>query len=474
MISLSSDGLSYYAFFGLVLLALGLTRRPFARNGTLLAASWLFYWLWAPRFLGLLLFSTAVDFCCGRALGETDDATRRRLILSSSIVVNLSLLAAFKYLGFFIENTQALLAWWGASVSSDLVDRTLPLGISFFTFQTLGYTVDVYRRRVPAERSFLRFASYVAFFPQLVAGPIERASRLLPQFGRVRKWGDRAIVVGLHTIALGLLQKVVFAGSLGRMVDRVFASPVTNLSPTDVYVTAFAFMAQLYFDLAGYTNVARGSATLLGFDLAHNFRAPFLVTSPGAFWARWHMSVTQWFHDYVYRPLSRGRGALCTPRVATLLCMLATGFWHGAQWTFLAFGAFHGIWLIVDQWQKVRAASRGNPARGATKVGRWLVTMHLLAFSALVFRIPSVVELAEVVDAVFLGEGGGVLSAGQHALGLFGFGLALGVQWVYEKRAGGLVASLAWPLRGTAYAAVVLVYVVFGVSGERGYVYVTF
>jgi alginate O-acetyltransferase complex protein AlgI len=333
-------------------------RRAKWRLILLTLASWGFYAAWDWRFLGLLWLSTAIDYLCARQLSRTEDPRRRRLWLGISVVVNLGVLATFKYLDFFASSTATLLRVFGMQPDWPTLGIVLPVGISFYTFQTLSYTIDVYRRRIDACDDPWAFAAYVAFFPQLVAGPIERAEHLLARLrqGPVLRATDQ--IEGVRRFLVGLWKKLVVADNLGAYVDWVFATPSSDIAPYQVALGTLAFAGQIWADFSGYTDMALGVARTLGVSLSENFDAPYLARGPRDFWRRWHITLSTWLRDYVYIPLGGNRHGPARTALALAVTMLLGGLWHGAAWTFVVWGAFHGAWLAVDRvWERWRGAS---------------------------------------------------------------------------------------------------------------------
>lgn len=328
------------------------------RTGLLLAASYVFYGWWDYRFLGLILVSTGVDFWAGGRIARQPDPNLRRRYLSVSLLVNLGILGFFKYWGFFVDSAASLLESLGADSGLPTLRLLLPVGISFYTFQTLSYTIDVYRGEMDPEPSLVRFALFVAFFPQLVAGPIERARRLLPQ---LRSWPEDIRNVEWRTaltlIARGLFRKVVIADGLAPIVNDIFATP-RFYGTISIFVGVMAFSLQIYGDFAGYTDIARGTAKLFGVDLMINFRAPYRSRTFSEFWRRWHISLSTWLRDYLYIPLGGNRRGPVRTYINLLVTMLLGGLWHGAGWGFVIWGGLHGVYLATERLLQSRAGRR--------------------------------------------------------------------------------------------------------------------
>jgi D-alanyl-lipoteichoic acid acyltransferase DltB (MBOAT superfamily) len=298
------------------------------QNVFLLAASYFFYATWDWRFLSLILTSTTLDFFVARAIaGSSVDRVRRRYLLLS-LCVNLGILGVFKYYGFFSTELTRMLAAVGIPASIPLVHLILPVGISFYTFQALSYTIDVYRGQMQPTNRFVDFALYISFFPQLVAGPIERSSHLLPQVMHPRTITRGDFSDGVHLVLLGLFKKVVIADNMAPIVNSIFSRDVAQLSGAECLMGVYAFAFQIYGDFSGYSSIAKGVAKWLGFDLMTNFSAPYLATSPQDFWRRWHISLSTWLRDYLYIPLGGNRGGRLFTYRNLLLTMLLGGLWH--------------------------------------------------------------------------------------------------------------------------------------------------
>ncbi len=373
---------AYAAFLPTTLAAVWLSPAKW-RNIILLGASYVFYGAWDVRFLGLLLLSTITDFVVARRLEDSDDAKARRGLLLVSLTVNLGILGFFKYFGFFVESAATLLDTIGLAPNPPLLSIVLPVGISFYTFQTMSYSIDVYRGITTAERDLVVFALFVAFFPQLVAGPIERAQRLLPQLrDRDRRPSGQLVEEGLYLILMGLFKKVVIADTMAPIVEAAYRDLPTQ-SGWALLVAAYAFSLQIYGDFSGYTDIARGSAALLGIRLMVNFRQPYLATSITDFWRRWHISLSAWLKDYLYIPLGGNRRGTTTTYRNLIITMLLGGLWHGAAWTFVVWGGLHGTALAVH-----RRTRSSRQSTGSRRVMAQLMTFHLVTFLWVFFRAP--------------------------------------------------------------------------------------
>src|SRR5262245_51261306 len=317
-----------------------------AQNWLLLAASYYFYAAWDWRFLGLLLGSTIVDYSCALALARTEVPVRRRLLLCLSLGFNLTMLGFFKYFNFFADNLHIVFGALGWNLDFVTLRVLLPVGISFYTFVTMSYVIDVYRREIPPTRDLVDFAVFVAFFPHLVAGPILRASRLLSQIDAPRVITRDQVRDGLWLITWGYFQKIFVADHLAGVVNGVF-DPAAHPPGINVLLGTYAFAFQIYGDFAGYSNIARGTSKLMGIELVENFRFPYLVRTPQAFWRNWHISLSTWLRDYLYIPLGGNRGSAWQTNRNLLLTMVLGGLWHGAAWTFVLWGLYHGLLLVA-------------------------------------------------------------------------------------------------------------------------------
>ncbi len=356
----------------------------------LLAASYVFYGYWDWRFCSLLLLSTVVDFMVGQALHASGDPRRRKQLLLISVAVNLGVLGFFKYFNFFADSVAATAASLGLPVSELHLGIVLPVGISFYTFQTMSYTIDIYRGRLAPTRSFIDFALFVAFFPQLVAGPIERARNLLPQIAQLGRPRAEHVREGLVLLVLGYLKKVLIGDNAGRIVDQIFGQPELYRSP-ELLAALVLFSIQIYADFSGYSSIARGLAKLLGLQLMKNFEQPYLSANITEFWRRWHISLSSWLRDYLYISLGGNRRGRGRTYVNLMLTMLLGGLWHGAAWTFVVWGGLHGLYLAVHK----RMLGDRKPAdrfvwRGPASLARWglsvLATNLLVLLTWLFFR----------------------------------------------------------------------------------------
>ncbi len=315
------------------------------QNLLIVAASYIFYGWWDWRFLSLILFSTIVDYFVGRRLTIEENITKRKILLWISICVNIGFLGFFKYYNFFIDNFTAAFSLFGRDISTSSLNIILPVGISFYTFQTMSYTIDVYKRLLKPTRDFIAFSAFVSFFPQLVAGPIERATHLLPQFYNSRKFDYARAADGMRQILWGLFKKVVIADNCADLANQIFNN-TADFSGSTLVLGAIFFTFQIYGDFSGYSDIAIGTSRLFGFDLMQNFNYPYFSRDIAEFWRRWHISLSTWFRDYLYIPLGGSKGSIGKKVRNTFLIFIISGFWHGANWTFIVWGLLNAIYFL--------------------------------------------------------------------------------------------------------------------------------
>ncbi|WP_339696526.1 MBOAT family O-acyltransferase [uncultured Marixanthomonas sp.] len=343
------NSIDFAIFFPLFFLLYWIVAKKLTlRNIFLLAASYLFYGWWDWRFLFLIIFSSMVDYTIGKLIYKASKKSIKKTFLFISLGVNLGLLAYFKYTNFFIDSFVNSFRFFGGSLESFSLNIILPVGISFYTFQTLSYTIDIYREKIKPTNDALSFFTFVAFFPQLVAGPIERASHLLPQFHKTYSFNYKAVKSGLLLMALGLFKKMVIADRLAILVNEVYNNP-TGHSGQDLIIATIFFAFQIYCDFSGYSDIAIGISRTIGFDLMKNFDTPYFAKSITDFWRRWHISLSTWFRDYVYIPLGGSRNGEYRTYLNLFLVFVISGLWHGAAITFIIWGAIHGIIIVMEK-----------------------------------------------------------------------------------------------------------------------------
>ncbi|WP_434035423.1 MBOAT family O-acyltransferase [Formosa sp. 4Alg 33] len=315
------------------------------QNVLIVIASYVFYGWWDWRFLSLIAFSTIVDYAIGVALSKQKHQTKRKILLWTSILINLGFLGFFKYYNFFLDNFIEAFSLFGTKIRANTLNIILPVGISFYTFQTLSYTIDVYKRKLDPTKDLVAFTAFVSFFPQLVAGPIERASNLLPQFYKKRTFQYAKAVDGMRQILWGLFKKIVIADNCAQYANDIFNNYDTYSGST-LLLGAVFFTFQIYGDFSGYSDIAIGTSRLFGFNLKQNFATPYFSRDMAEFWRRWHISLSTWFRDYVYIPLGGSRGSKWNQVRNVFIIFIVSGFWHGANWTFIVWGALNAIYVL--------------------------------------------------------------------------------------------------------------------------------
>ena len=392
------NSLTFLIFFAIVLLLHRFLPSDRSKKVHLLVASYLFYAGWNPPFVALLALSTVVDWTATRAMARTDSRTRRRLLLILSLTVNLGMLSYFKYGGFLLESFVQVCAAVGLSFKPAAPDIILPVGISFYTFQTLSYTIDIYRRDAKPWPSPLDFALYVAFFPQLVAGPIVRSHTFLPQCATMKPATARQFAWGLHLLLLGMFQKVFLAdGFLAPIADAVYNN-VANATGSDAWLGTLAFAGQIFFDFSGYSTGAIGVALCLGFVLPQNFRFPYAAIGFSDFWQRWHISLSSWLRDYLYIPLGGNRGGPTRTQVNLAATMLLGGLWHGASWRFVFWGFLHGLYLVLERVARGYLGGYRVFSHWSARALLGLFTFFLVCVTWVPFRAASFADSWRLLD----------------------------------------------------------------------------
>lgn len=467
---------TFLVFFASVLTLYYASRSWRRRKAILLGASYLFYAAWNPPFVVLLWISTVADWVAARGVYRSDSRHRRRFFVALSLAVNLGLLGYFKYGGFVLENFLVLVRSLGWDLTLAAPNIILPIGISFYTFQTLSYTLDVYRGRTAPTDSFLDYALYVTFFPQLVAGPIVRAVDFLPQCERPKNLSGQAIGWGLFLMLFGLFEKMALAdGLMAPITEAIYDAPA-RLDFVSAWAGTFAFASQLFFDFAGYSLVAIGAAMCLGFTIGDNFRFPYAAVGFSDFWRRWHISLSTWLRDYIYIPLGGSHHGLFWAAVALSVTMLLGGLWHGAAWTFVVWGVLHGTFLVVER--AIRAWSpRRLPDHPVAQVPVGLLTFLLVCFAGVFFRSPSFAKAFDVTAALFSFQLTGV----ERTLAPESIVIALGVtallllsHWLLRNRSLVQVAARV-PWWGRSFALAAMLLGIIGLSGDdRAFIYFQF
>lgn len=441
-----------------------------ARNMLLLAASYYFYMNWEPTYALLLLTSTAVTYLAALGIDRFEEKHWKKWCLVSSLVLNLAILFLFKYYNFLASNVEAMLQASGLGIELPEFGLLLPVGISFYTFQALGYSIDVYRGTTKVERDFTTYALFVSFFPQLVAGPIERSNNLLPQFKATHLFDYERVMAGVRLMVWGYFMKLVLADRCGIYVDAIF-NHVDEHNGGSYLVASLLFPFQIYGDFAGYSLIAIGVARILGFRLMENFRRPYFACTVGEFWHRWHISLSTWFKDYVYIPLGGNRVGQMRNYFNLLVTFMVSGIWHGANWTFFCWGTLHGLLLCMEKALGINKRKYS----GVTKFCHWVVTFVLVCLAWILFRANNLHDAVTVITGIFTNPG---VPKPEFAI-FIAIGLAMTVlltkefndEYNWRPR---FAESSSWLVRHI-YLILMIVYIIlFGVLGGDQFIYFQF
>jgi alginate O-acetyltransferase complex protein AlgI len=360
------------------------------QNFLLIIVSYIFYGWWDWRFLSLIIFSTIVDYIVGHLLFDENNNSKRKILLWTSIMTNIGLLGFFKYCNFFIDNFTSAFSFFGMDISGSSLHIILPVGISFYTFQTLSYTIDVYRKNIKPKKDFIAFSAYVSFFPQLVAGPIERATNLLPQFHKNRNFEYSKAVDGTKQILWGFFKKIVIANNCALLANELF-NHTSEYQGISLILGALFFTFQIYSDFSGYSDIAIGTSRLFGFNLMQNFAFPYFSRDIAEFWRRWHISLSTWFRDYLYIPLGGSRGGILSKIRNTFIIFIVSGFWHGANWTFIIWGALNAFYFLPllltnKNRNHIDTVAKGKLIPSFREFRLMLFTFSLTVFAWIFFR----------------------------------------------------------------------------------------
>lgn len=375
------------------------------QNSLIVAASYLFYGWWDWRFLSLIIFSTVVDYSVGLRLSKEEAQRKRQILLWTSILVNLGFLGFFKYYNFFLDNFITAFSFFGMEIKPNSLNIILPVGISFYTFQTLSYTIDVYKRNLKPTKDIIAFSAFVSFFPQLVAGPIERATHLLPQFYKKRTFNYSKAVDGMRQILWGLFKKVVIADNCAEYANLIFNNSA-DYSGSTLVLGALFFTFQIYGDFSGYSDIAIGTSRLFGFDLMRNFNFPYFSRDMAEFWRRWHISLSTWFRDYLYIPLGGSRGSTWMKVRNTFAIFIISGFWHGANWTFIVWGALNALYfmpLLLSNKNRnhLDSVAKGKYLPNIKELLSMLLTFSLTVFAWIFFRATDIRHAINYISEIF-------------------------------------------------------------------------
>jgi alginate O-acetyltransferase complex protein AlgI len=461
-----------FLFFFLVVWVLFLLTRGTPRKAILLVASYYFYMCWSTRYIFVIWAITLIDYVAGLQIEKAELPARRRLYLAISLFCNLGLLVIFKYFNFLTGSVRSATHLFGLRYDPPLLAIILPVGLSFHTFQAMSYTIEVYRRRVPAEKNLLEYALYVAFFPQMVAGPIERPYELLPQFHREPRVTFAGVRAGMVQALWGLFKKMVVADNVADFVKLVYDTP-RHYDGAALLLATLLFSVQIYCDFSGYTDIALGLARMMGYELRINFLQPYFSRSVGEFWRRWHISLSTWFRDYVYIPLGGNRVGLSRHYANLMITFMVSGLWHGANWTFVAWGFLHGLYLIVSQ-----STSRLAKLPAFLKV---LLTFSAVTFAWIFFRANTLGDSWYIathlvplggLDPILL-KFGGFTRATTPYLTLSLVAMFVVEWWIaHPECRPSLWARPAF--RALAYNACLYAIVFFGFFGHRDFIYFQF
>lgn len=463
----------FLIFFSIVFILYLFLKRE-QQNLMLLIASYVFYGYWDWRFLSLMLVTTVLDYCCGLQMAKAKENHARKFFLCLSMVGNLGILAFFKYSNFFATNIYRVFDLFGWHTSPAFLAVVLPVGISFYTFQSMSYTIDVYRRRTPVVTNFLDYANFVAFFPSLVAGPIERPQDLLPQVDKPRPVTWENISRGTAIFLWGLFLKVYIADNLAGLVDPTF-SKAGPYNGAEILISLYAFSFQIFCDFAGYSIMAQGIGKFLGFDIMDNFKQPYFTSNPSQFWQEWHISLSTWLRDYLYIPLGGNRGNRFLTYRNLMITMVLGGLWHGADWTFIVWGTYHGMLLcgyrLLNQSKEPREDGRW------VKIFKVIGFFHLICFSWIFFRAQSMTQAWQMVHGLLFEFNLVQFPAFEFRLVeiLVLISPLLLVQY-FQRRYQDLFIIFRWPwfARGTLYFALLFLVVSLGVFGGKEFIYFQF
>lgn len=451
------------------------------QNLLIALASYVFYGWWDWRFLSLILFSTCIDYSIGILLSKQKNETKRKTLLWISILVNLGFLGFFKYYNFFLENFVAAFSVFGTKFNHNTLNIILPVGISFYTFQTLSYTIDIYKKKMKPTKDFIVFVAFVSFFPQLVAGPIERASNLLPQFNKKRKFNYDNAVDGMRQILWGLFKKMVVADNCAEYANIIFDNSSEHSGST-LFLGAIFFTFQIYGDFSGYSDIAIGTSRLFGFNLMRNFAFPYFSRDIAEFWRRWHISLSTWFRDYLYIPLGGSRGSLWLKIRNIFIIFIVSGFWHGANWTFIVWGSLNAIYflpvmILGKNRQNINVVAQGKYFPKIKEFLQIIITFFITVLTWVFFRAENVKHATDYLFGIFSGNFFSVPEI-LPAITLIMILILITIEWLQRDKQHGLEFStnntkLKRPIRWTIYILLIILIFTYGGS-EQEFIYFQF
>lgn len=448
------------------------------QNLFVLGASYVFYGWWDWRFLSLIFLSSLIDYFVGIQLDKPGSPRRRKLLLMLSLGSNLGMLGFFKYCDFFLESFGAMINSFGFHADVPTLRIILPVGISFYTFQTLSYSIDIYRRKISSINDPIAFFAFVSFFPQLVAGPIERARDLLPQFLKPREFEEKKFIDGLRQILWGFFKKVMIADNLAPIVNSIFVDYAHQEGQTLV-LGVFFFAVQIYCDFSGYSDIAIGTARLFGFQLTRNFAYPYFSRDIAEFWRRWHISLSSWFRDYVYIPLGGSRSSRWRRIFNIIVTFTVSGFWHGANWTFIFWGLLNGLYyipLMLTNKQKIHTnvVAEGRIFPSLKEILQMFSTFLLTLLAWVFFRATSMSEALDYLARIF-SSNWGLAFSNQSIVYLFFIGILFTVEWLQRDRQYGLeIRYLPQWVRWPVYISLLVAVLLLGNLGEVEFIYFQF
>ncbi len=452
------------------------------QNFLIVIASYTFYGWWDWRFLFLILFSTIVDYTIGKKLKTEENKTKRKALLWTSIIVNLGFLGFFKYYNFFLDNFIAAFSFFGTEIKANSLNIILPVGISFYTFQTLSYTIDVYKRNLEPTKDFIAFSAFVSFFPQLVAGPIERATNLLPQFYKKRTFDYSKAVDGMRQILWGLFKKIVIADNCAEYANQIFQNS-EDLSGSTLALGAIFFTFQIYGDFSGYSDIAIGTSRLFGFNLMQNFAFPYFSRDIAEFWRRWHISLSTWFRDYLYIPLGGSRGTTLMSIRNIFIIFIISGFWHGANWTFVIWGALNAFYFLPLLLTKknrnhIDIVAKGKSLPSFRDFVLMLITFGLTVFAWIFFRAENINHAIQYISNIFENSSSYLQLSiyWKYKSIMILIGLFVCIEWLGRENQYAIEKiALKWrsPFRYAFYYAIVVAILWFK-GGEQTFIYFQF
>lgn len=451
-------------------------KRLLLQNGLLLAASYAFYAAWDWRFLGLMLVSSVTDYLVGIGLQNTENTRKRKLLLGISLTVNLGMLGFFKYFNFFVQEFIDAASHLGFHANFNTLHIILPIGISFYTFQTMAYSIDVYRKHISPEKGLVKYLTFVSFFPQLVAGPIERSRDLLPQFGRVRRFEYKTAVQGLRQVLWGFLAKLLVADNLAPVVEDVF-NHYGDKNAATLALGAVLFTVQIYADFSGYSNIAIGTAKLFGIRLSINFKYPLFARDIAEFWRRWHISLSTWCKDYIYIPLGGNQRGKRRQFVNIMITFTLVGLWHGANWTYPVFGAVHGCYfgflILIGNKKNTGVVAANSLLPSLKEASQMAITFFFSCLALIIFRSASLSDAWLYYESLFGFTGNDTTNNLLFSVGIAAIFLL--AEW-FQRASSHPLALEKWPLaaRWLTYMAILALILTYGEFDERSFIYFQF